>query len=66
MEQVNEITTFKYLHDRYLEEQLRYTHFENKSSKLLTYITGVIGFLTFYATFNKSQLFDFDTYIHII
>ncbi|MBD0410238.1 hypothetical protein [Pseudoalteromonas distincta] len=65
MQEANEITTLKYLHDRYLEEQLRYTHFENKSSKLLTFITGIIGFLTFYATRNQSDLFNFETYANI-
>ncbi|PSV44052.1 hypothetical protein [Photobacterium indicum] len=52
------IETLEYLKDRYVEEQARFNHFEAKCSKLLTFLTGVIGGLSIWAGFVKSTLFS--------
>jgi hypothetical protein len=51
------IETLTYLNDRYIEEQARFNHLEAKCSKLLTFLTGVIGALSIWASFSKDTLF---------
>lgn len=38
--------TLEYLKDRYIEEQARFDHFENKCSRFLTFVTVIIAALT--------------------
>ncbi|MBC3767284.1 hypothetical protein [Neptunicella marina] len=48
--------TLDYLKDRYAEELSRFNHFETKCSKFLTFITGIIGGMTAFASFTKETL----------
>jgi len=49
--------TNEYLKDRYNEERLRFDHFENKSAKLLTFISAVIAALIAIAGVNTGVIF---------
>lgn len=53
--------TLEYLRDRYLEEQARFDHFENKSSRLLTFVTVIIAGITALSGINKGSIFHPDT-----
>jgi hypothetical protein len=50
-------TTLEYLKDRYIEEQSRFDHFENKCAKLLTLTSLVIGIVTAASGLNKGAIF---------
>lgn len=50
-------TTNDYLKDRYNEEKTRFDHFENKSAKLLTFITAVVAALTAIASLKSGAIF---------
>ncbi|HCG0885751.1 TPA: hypothetical protein NJH56_001534 [Pseudomonas aeruginosa] len=50
-------TTLEYLKDRYIEEQSRFDHFENKCAKLLTFTSVVIGAVIAVAGVNKGAVF---------
>jgi hypothetical protein len=54
------------LKDRYNEEQARFNHFETKCSKLLTFLTGVIGALSIYGGYAKDKIFSLDNPIEVI
>ncbi|MBO3276457.1 hypothetical protein [Pseudomonas schmalbachii] len=49
--------TNEYLKERYNEEKTRFDHLENKSAKLLTFITAVIAALTAVAGMNSGAIF---------
>lgn len=51
-------TTIDYLKERYTEEKSRFDHFENKSSKLLSFITVLIAALTTLAGINSGKLLN--------
>ncbi|WP_347505478.1 hypothetical protein [Pseudomonas anguilliseptica] len=51
------LTTLEYLKDRYCEEQSRFDHFENKCTKLLTFVTILIGAITAISGINKGIIF---------
>ena len=52
--------TNEYLNERYNEENVRFDHFENKSAKLLTFISAVIAALTALAGMNSGAIFHPD------
>ncbi|MEC6798169.1 hypothetical protein VXS03_13990 [Photobacterium sp. S4TG1] len=54
------------MNDRYNEEQARFNHFENKCSKLLTFLTGLIGALSIYGSYAKKEIFSFSNPIEVI
>ncbi|PCI48036.1 MAG: hypothetical protein COB43_00135 [Oceanospirillales bacterium] len=49
--------TLDYLRDRYVEEQARFDHFENKSAKLLTFVTVIVAGVTALGGLNKGAIF---------
>jgi hypothetical protein len=51
----------EYLHERYVEEQARFDHFENKCSRLLTFVTVIVAGITTLASMNKGFIFHPDT-----
>lgn len=55
------INTLDYLKDRYQEELNRFNHFETKCSKMLTFLTGIIGALTAFGGYAKEALFKLET-----
>jgi len=55
------IKTLEYLKDRYQEEQARFNHFESKCSKMLSFLTGIIGALTLYGGYSKDTLFKLES-----
>jgi hypothetical protein len=52
--------TNDYLKERYNEEKTRFDHFENKSAKLLTFISAVIAALTALAGMKSGTIFQPD------
>ena len=55
------MTTLEYLKDRYREEQSRFDHFENKCTKLLTFVSIIIGAITAIAGIHKGIIFRPET-----
>lgn len=53
--------TLEYLRERYAEEQARFDHFENKSSKFLTFVTVIVGGIIALASVNKGFIFHPET-----
>ncbi len=51
-------TTLEYLKDRYHEEQSRFDHFENKCTKLLTFVSIVIAVTTAIAGAKEGAIFN--------
>lgn len=49
--------TLEYLRDRYLEEQARFDHFENKCSKFLTFLTVIIAGITAIVNMSEGAIF---------
>lgn len=50
--------TIDYLKDRYDEEQLRFDHFENKCSKILTFVSVIIGAVAALASIKFGETFQ--------
>jgi hypothetical protein len=49
--------TVDYFKDRYLEEQARFDHFENKCSKFLTFITAIVAGVIALASIRDGVIF---------
>jgi len=58
--------TLEYLRDRYIEEQARFDHFENKCSKFLTFVTVIIAGVTALSGMNKGAIFYPNSELHWI
>ena len=59
----HKIAALHYVQERYMEEQARFKHFEDKCSKLMNSITIVIAAFCGIASFKSGTLFTPDTFL---